>query len=263
MQAVDAKDFSKYDMLYTSIPTTKNEFKINDFSTMNLVKTSNGNHKEDRQYIRIVGFEYFGSYKFGDRYLTKILDELKIEMPEGFSAEKKTFSWSWEKTKRQYSLLFILMIAIYMICAILYENLKQPIYIISVIPISFIGTFLIFSVFDLYFDQGGYAAFILLGGLTVNAAIFIINDLNASSSKFFNRNVIKAVLGKAFPILMTIISTIAGLIPFVIGGQDEVFWFSLAIGTIGGLVFSLLAIFVFLPVMLIKKDTDLGEGIRS
>lgn len=137
----------------------------------------------------------------------------------------------------------LLIVGIFFICTILFENFKQPFYIIFLIPISFIGLFLIFSLFDFYFDQGGYAAFVMLGGLAVNAGIFILNDFNNRNSRVYNRNILKSVAGKAIPILLTVLSTCFGLVPFLIEGQNEIFWFSLAIGTIGGLVFSMVGVF--------------------
>jgi len=153
-------------------------------------------------------------------------------------------------------LIGLLIVGIFFICTVLFENFKQPVYIIVIIPISFIGLFLIFSLFDFYFDQGGYAAFVMLGGLAVNAGIFIINDLNNRSSGQYNRNVLKSVAGKAIPILLTILSTCFGLIPFLIEGQNEIFWFSLAIGTIGGLIFSMVGVFWVLPMLLWKKSSS-------
>nr|WP_009035949.1 efflux RND transporter permease subunit [Indibacter alkaliphilus] len=94
----------------------------------------------------------------------------------------------------------------------------------------------------------------LLGGLAVNAAIFIVNGLNNKKIGVYNRRVVKAVGGKAVPILFTILSTCFGLIPFIMEGQNEIFWFSLAIGTIGGLVFSVVGVFLALPVFLWRKD---------
>ena len=58
---------------------------------------------------------------------------------------------------------------------------------------------------------------------------------------------------KFFPISLTIISTALGFIPFVYSGQNEVFWFALGVGTIGGLLFSFLAILIYLPLFSIKK----------
>lgn len=249
-----SSDFSKFDMERSGLIGGNNKiFKISDYGTLTKETTTNALHKEDRQYIRIVSFEYMGSAKFGNEYLDEKLEEMKLQMPIGYEAKKQAYSWNYEQEKRKYSLLGLLIIGIFMICAVLFENLKQPVYIIAIIPISFIGLFLIFSLFDFYFDQGGYAAFVMLGGLAVNAGIFIVNDLNNRAQGVYNRNVLKSVAGKAVPILLTIMSTCFGLIPFIMEGQNEIFWFSLAIGTIGGLIFSMVGVFWVLPVLLWEK----------
>lgn len=228
-----------------------------DYSTfINLYKeqTMNAIHKENRQYIRVVGFDYYGSNKFGSKYLEELLEETNHELPLGYEAKRSGWQWNWKKTTRNYALLLVLAVSIYFICSVLFEDLRQPLFILGVVPLSFIGLFLTFAVFDFYFDQGGYAAFILLGGITVNAAILIVYDLNNLKKGLYNKNVVKAALGKAKPILLTIASTCFGLMPFLLEGQNEVFWFSLAAGTIGGLIFSLVAVFFVLPVWLMKKD---------
>ncbi|MDF2158654.1 efflux RND transporter permease subunit [Algoriphagus sp. CAU 1675] len=255
IRETNASDFSKFDLEQKGLISGGNRiFKISDYGTLTKETTTNALNKEDRQYIRAVAFEYMGSGKFGNEYLDEVLEEMKQIMPIGYTADKQTWSFNYEKAKRQYSLLAFLIVGIFMICAVLFENLKQPVYIIAIIPISFIGLFLIFSLFDFYFDQGGYAAFVMLGGLAVNAGIFIVNDLNNRSMGQYNRNVLKSVAGKAIPILLTILSTCFGLIPFIMEGQNEIFWFSLAIGTIGGLVFSMVGVFWALPVFLWRKE---------
>ena len=247
--------FSRFDLENSSLITGEDRiFKVSGFGSLQKETTTNALHKEDRQYIRLVSFDYMGSAKFGGEYLDEVLEEMKANMPIGYTASRQTYTWNYDQAKRQYGLLLVLVIGIFFICSILFENFKQPLFIIFIIPISFIGLFLIFSVFDFYFDQGGYAAFVMLGGLAVNAAIFIVNDLNNRVGGTYNRNVLKAVAGKATPILLTILSTCFGLIPFVMEGQNEIFWFSLAIGTIGGLLFSMVGVFLALPVFLWKKD---------
>jgi multidrug efflux pump subunit AcrB len=246
--------YSKYDLESNSLITGEDRiFKVSNFGSLSKESTTNALHKEDRQYIRLVAFEYMGSAKFGNEYLDEVLEEMKASMPIGYTASKQTWSYNWEKAKRHYSLILVLIVGIFFITSVLFENLKQPFYIIVIIPISFIGLFLIFSLFDFYFDQGGYAAFVMLGGLAVNAAIFIVNDLNNRVQGPYNRNILKAVAGKAVPIMLTILSTCFGLIPFIMEGQNEIFWFSLAIGTIGGLVFSIVGVFLALPVFLWKR----------
>ncbi|SDA92377.1 Multidrug efflux pump subunit AcrB [Algoriphagus alkaliphilus] len=250
-----SENFSKFDLEQKGLISGEDRIlKISDYGTLNLENTTNALHKEDRQYIRSVSFEYMGSAKFGNEYLDEVLDEMKVLMPIGYEAKKQTWSWNSEKAKREYGLLGLLVVGIFFICTILFENFKQPFYIIFLIPISFIGLFLIFSLFDFYFDQGGYAAFVMLGGLAVNAGIFILNDFNNRKTGVYNRNILKSVAGKAIPILLTVLSTCFGLVPFLIEGQNEIFWFSLAIGTIGGLVFSMVGVFWILPVLMWRKE---------
>jgi len=146
-----------------------------------------------------------------------------------------------------------------MICSVLLESLLQPLAVIFMIPISYIGVFLTFYLFHLNFDQGGFAAFVLLSGITVNSALYIINDYNNLKFLGIGHNLpglklyLKAFNHKIFPILLTVFSTIMGLIPFLWKGQNEVFWPALAAGTIGGLVFSLIGLLFFLPMVMIRK----------
>ena len=67
---------------------------------------------------------------------------------------------------------------------------------------------------------------------------------------------LKAYNNKIFPVLLTVFFTIIGFIPFFIGGQNEVFWFALAVGTIGGLIFSMIGILFYLPLFLNLKQKN-------
>ena len=94
-----------------------------------------------------------------------------------------------------------------MICAILLESLKQPLAVVLIIPVSYVGVFLTFYLFDFRFDQGGFAAFLLLSGIVVNAALYILNDFNNLKKKLPSsiprvRIFLKAYNGKIIPIFL-------------------------------------------------------------
>lgn len=209
-------------------------------------------YRENREYIRVLSFEYFGSYRFGDEYLKQVLDSYVF--PVGYSHERILQQWGSDKIKRQYALIVLILLLIFVICAATFESLKLPLSVIFLIPLSFIGVFITFSWGGFYFDQGGYAAFILLAGIVVNATIFILNQVKNFTSKDWNRNVIKACYRKFLPIILTIISTCLGLVPFLIDGQKEIFWFSFAVGVIGGLLFSVFLVFIIFPVLLFIRE---------
>lgn len=254
-----SNEFSKWDLLNNTIHLNNKSLKLNDFSEFNLQKTAGLILKENRQYLRTVSFNFWGKSDIGQSFLDKKIAEMREEMPLGFSLSEYEYNRQEDENNQNYWLILILILGNYIICSILFESLKQSIYIIAIIPISFIGLFLIFSIFNFPFDQGGYAAFIMLGGLVINAGIFIINDFNNLNKNTKNKNivnklVIKSILNRGRTILLTIIASICGLLPFLVEGPNEVFWFSLAIGTIGGLLFSLFAIFIVLPVFMWQKD---------
>ena len=68
----------------------------------------------------------------------------------------------------------------------------------------------------------------------------------------------KAWNAKVIPIFLTVVSTILGFVPFMIGSEKEAFWFPLAAGTIGGLVMSLVGILVYLPVFSLSRKEVLA-----
>ena len=135
--------------------------------------------------------------------------------------------------------------------------------IIMMIPISFIGVFLTFGLFDFRFDQGGFAAFVLLCGIVVNAGIYLITEYDEcrrTSSKQGLQLYLMAFNHKIVPISLTILSTILGLVPFLYDGPEEVFWFAFAMAAISGTAFSILALIIYLPIFMpLGERTSTGS----
>src|SRR5690606_6038421 len=105
--------------------------------------------------------------------------------------------------------------------------------------------------------QGGFASFVLLCGIGVNSSIYILKEYKDIRREQSSINpvyaYIKAFNRKSIPIFLTIFSTILGFIPFLIGSFREPFWFTLAAGTIGGLIISTIAIILILPLFVLNK----------
>lgn len=129
---------------------------------------------------------------------------------------------------------------------------------------AFIGTFLTFYFGGINFGTGGFASLVLLCGLVVNSGIYIINEYNNlqniySKQKFLKSKItlyIKAYNHKIIPVFLTILSTVLGLIPFLTDGDTNEFWFSFAIGTSGGLIFSIIALIFIMPIfMSLEKNS--------
>lgn len=234
------------------------EYKVSELATVEKGQMPQEVAKENQQYRLCLQYEYIGSSEQGHRLLRKDLEEFDEVLPMGYTAKAEDNNWSWGgKDYKQYRLLLIVIGIIFFITSILFNSLRQPLAIIFVIPVSYIGVFLTFYWFGLNFDQGGFASFVLLCGITVNASIYILNEYNAVRKRFPRlsalRAYVKAWNTKVIPIFLTVASTILGFVPFMVGTEREGFWFPLAAGTIGGLVMSVIGVFLFLPVLTLKR----------
>ncbi len=116
----------------------------------------------------------------------------------------------------------------------------------------YIGVFLTFFFSAMKFNQGGLASFVLLSGITVNAAIYILYDYNI---RLRNNNTDDSALNlyimsfkqKIKTVLLTVISSVVGFLPVALSVSKESFWFALALRTIGGLIMSLFTILPLIP----------------
>lgn len=233
-------------------------YKLSELATVEKGQMPQEIAKERQQYRLCLQYEYIGSNEMGHKIQERDLEEFNAMLPMGYTAESEHDSWGWgKKDNKQYLLLLVVIAIIFFATSILFNSLKQPLAIIFVIPVSYIGVFLTFYWFRLNFDQGGFASFVLLCGITVNASIYILNEYNSIRRRFPNLSLLRAYTkawnAKVVPIFLTVVSTILGFIPFMIGADKEAFWFPLAAGTIGGLLMSVIGVFFFLPVFVLKR----------
>ncbi len=89
VQAVTAYELDKYSLTHQNFDYDNIRVPIGSVSTLNLAPTSNALYKEDRNYIRIVAFEYYGSARFGDKYLNEVLENYEQIKPLGYTAKKQ------------------------------------------------------------------------------------------------------------------------------------------------------------------------------
>lgn len=236
-------------------------YKLEDFADIRKSESPSDIVKDNQEYILCLQYDYIGSNKLSEKVLKESVDKFNRILPVGYRAQAETYNDFDDNHARQYWLILLVVVIIFFISAILFNSLRQPLAIIFVIPVSFIGIFLTFYLFNLRFDQGGFASFVLLSGITVNAAIYIINEYNSIRNRNPGQSALECYMEafnfKIVAVLLTVISTILGFIPFLIGDIQLAFWFPLASGTMGGLLFSLLAIFFLLPPLILPRHKNI------
>lgn len=264
MNSRQSAEFDVWMMSHSPIQKGRSVVKLEDLGRVRRESQSRTIQKENQQYVLIVEYEYIGASKLAKMHQDQLIAKVKDHLPIGFSASAYQYYWQREKPKSQFLMILLVMAIIYLICSILLESLSQPLAVVLIIPVSFVGVFLTFYLSDFSFDQGGFASFLLLSGIVVNASLYILNDFNnlQKARRYKNDEVrmyLKAYHGKIIPIFLTVMSTVLGLVPFLSGGDDSTFWFSLAVGTMGGLSFSVLALIVFLPAFMKLKTRKLDK----
>ena len=222
-------------------------------------------HKFNQQYYLMVEYDFIGPYQLGHMHQDEVMEDFSGKLPVGYSVSQQRYSRREGNENKKYWLIGFIILIVYFTCAVLLESLLQPLAVIFMVPVTFTGVFLTFYLFDFNFDEGGYASFVLLCGLTVNAALYIINDLNnirnnpvirTGQPKYQLKTYLKAFNSKIVPAFLAILSTVLGMIPFLAAGQNESFWFPLAAGTSGGLLFSLVGIYFVLPLFFVKRRVN-------
>ncbi len=255
MQSADYDLWALENMPFTT--DSAKQYKLSQVAAIDKRQTPQEIVKQDRQYQLCLQYEYIGSRGMGDKLLKQDVEAFNRELPMGYTARGEDTYQRWSsRENRQYLLLGVVVAIIFFLTGILFNSLKQPFAIIFIIPVSYIGVFLTFYRFHLNFDQGGFASFVLLCGITVNAGIYILNEYNDIRRRFPRLSAVRAYVkawnAKVVPIFLTVVSTILGFLPFMTGSYKEPFWFPLAAGTIGGLVMSLAGIFLFLPLLTVR-----------
>ena len=250
---LSSRQASEYDIWkLKNFPSSVNsrQYHLYNLASIGKYQAPQSIARENQQYLLGIQYEYIGTSEQSYNVLDKTIEKFKTKLPIGYSIGKENDGGWGKKDSKQYWLLLIVII--YFTTSILFNSLKQPLAILLLIPISFVGLFLTFYFFKLNFDQGGFAAFVLLCGITVNVGIYIVNQYNQIQKAHLMdplKAYVKAWNFRIIPISLTVLSTILGFIPFLIG-EKEGFWFPLAAGTIGGLVFSMIGLFLFLPAFL-------------
>ena len=252
--------FDLWHVLNSPVPVDSTSAKLSGIGHIEKVRMGLPVLKRDQSYEIAVGFDFIGSYQLAKSYVDKTVDRFNDEvLPVGYKAEAPGPGVWGSSGKLKYAGLILLVIAvIYVMCSMTFESLRLSFAVIFMIPVSFIAVFLVFGLTDFVFDQGGFAALVMLSGIVVNAGIYIVNAcIQDTSMRPDVRKFVKAFNHKITAIMLTVVSTVLGLIPFLFDGPDEVFWFPFAVGTISGLLFSAAALILYLPVFCFRvKGAD-------
>jgi hydrophobic/amphiphilic exporter-1 (mainly G- bacteria), HAE1 family len=183
-------------------------------------------------------------------YTRESIDSL---MPEGVTYRFTGFAEEMEKTGKAFGVAIGLsVILMFIILAVLYESLIQPIIIMMALPLSIIGVMLSLYATGLQFSLFVMIGFMLLMGMVGKNAVLLVDFANnaVASGKDADSALIEAGEKRLRPILMTTIAMVFAMLPLAIGdGLGSETKAPMAISIIGGLLSSMVLTLLIVPVM--------------
>jgi CzcA family heavy metal efflux pump len=189
-----------------------------------------------------------------DQTLTTIYAKLQdLQLPPGYTLYDGGAGKTLKQGQKTGGILLALAIfLVFVVMAVQYESLLNPLVILFSIPFTTIGVGLGLWLYDMPLSMPVWLGLIMLAGIVVNNAIVLVEQIEIEREN--NRPLVEAISTAASlrlrPILMTTLTTVFGMLPLAIGlGEGAEMLQPLAFVIVWGLSFSMLVSLVLVPVV--------------
>ncbi|MCH8537008.1 MAG: efflux RND transporter permease subunit [Alkalimonas sp.] len=176
-----------------------------------------------------------------------------LEMPDQFSL---ILGGQWEtmqETQRELGIVILLSVfLVFVVLAVQYERLSNPLVIITAAPMSLMGVVLALWLTGSLLSAPVLIGVVLLIGIVVNNAILLVEyiEIGRARGLEIEQAIIEAGQVRLRPILMTTLTTVLGMTPLAVGiGEGAEIMQPLAISVIGGLLGAMLLTLLLVPVL--------------
>ncbi len=185
----------------------------------------------------------------------------KIPLPTGYSWGFGRSTDREEKIKRiMLTNMLLAVLMIFIVMAALFESLILPLAVITSIIYAVVGVFWYFFLTGTTLSMMALIGILVLMGVVVNNGIVLVDRINHYRKEGFKKHdaILHAANDRIRPILMTVLTTILGLLPLSLGetqlGGGGPPYFPMARAVIGGLAYSTVATLICLPVIYLFLD---------
>ncbi|MDN4503416.1 efflux RND transporter permease subunit [Alteromonadaceae bacterium BrNp21-10] len=178
----------------------------------------------------------------------------QLQLPEGYSwSLDGSFRRQREAEAIMQTNMLLAVCMIYVVMAALFESLLLPTAVITSLLFSFTGVFWAFMITGQPMSIMGMIGMLILMGIVVNNGIVLVDRINQLINEGYSvpNAIIDGCLARVRPILMTVATTVLGLVPLALGstniGGDGPPYAPMAIAIIGGLIFSTMTSLFLVP----------------
>lgn len=181
-------------------------------------------------------------------------------LPEGVSFGVNSMQQQMnEEFNTLYQAIATAIFLVFMVMAMQFESPRFSLMVMTCIPFSFIGSFLILAVSGTSISMTSLMGFLMLIGTVVNSGILYVDTVNTNKlSMPLEDALVSAGVTRLRPILMTSLTTTLSLLPLAVGiGENAEMMQGFAVVAIGGMLASTVLALLLLPTfynVMNKKD---------
>lgn len=176
-----------------------------------------------------------------------------LELPEGYSLYDGGATKTLKEGKKLGLILFGLAIfLVFVVMAIQYESLLNPVIILLSIPFAIIGVALGILLSQTVVSMPVWLGMIMLAGIVVNNAIVLVEQIEIERESGLNLDqaIVRSATLRLRPIMMTTLTTVFGMMPLALGvGRGSEMLQPLAIVLVWGLFFSMIVSLLIVPAL--------------
>ena len=232
-----------------TIQTQSGDIPLSTFLKTNLAQSrSSVDHRDGDRVVTVTAATVPGVPA------SVIFQELRVQMrdmqiPDGYEV---ALGGQDEDTQQSFNDLFrAMIIGILLIAALLvlqFGSYRQPLFVLVSIPLSLIGVLPGLALIGVPLSFPGMIGVVALAGIVVNNGIILVDRINENRQTGLEKTaaVREAASARLRPILLTTITTVAGLLPLVLTQPS---WAPLGFAIIFGLLFSTVLTLYVVPLL--------------
>ncbi|MFW5899734.1 MAG: efflux RND transporter permease subunit [Desulfovermiculus sp.] len=239
------------DLQDVTVMSAQGPIPLREVAEFDRVLTQDRFIREDLQsVVNVYGYRDTTAISHLQEGVNKALDDL--DLPPGYSIHQEgEVKYMNESFSRLGQAIILSLVLLYFSLVPIFRSFGQPLTIMVAIPLAFIGVSWGMLLAGKHFCMPASMGMVLLSGIVVNNSILLLDFINQAREKGTARHeaIIQAIRTRTRPIVMTALSTMAGMLPIAMElavGLERLS--PLAVVAIGGLLISTLLTLVYVPI---------------
>jgi hydrophobe/amphiphile efflux-1 (HAE1) family protein len=226
---------------------------LGNVADVNLVESPADIYRDNQQRIIEISGSVAEDFTIGE--VMAGIDQVMADftLPEGYSIYDGGVKKAMQEGRQlTHTLLILALFLVFVVMAVQYESLRNPLVIIIGVPFASVGVVVGLLLAGLPVSTPVWLGMIMLAGIVVNNAIVMVEYIEILRER--GQELMTAIREAAGlrlrPILMTTLTTVAGMLPLALGlGEGAEMLQPLAVVIVYGLSFSMLVSLLLIPAL--------------